>query len=265
MFDRFNRRIHYLRLSVTDRCNLRCRYCMPEEGVPLMERGDILSFEEIYALTVKAVEMGIDKVRITGGEPLVRHGILDLVRMLAGITGIADLTMTTNGILLPEFAFPLRQAGIRRINISLDAMDPDRFREITRMGDINQVLAGIKAAQGAGFDQVKLNCVVDESPSETDAQAVAAFARDHGLAVRFIRRMDLKTGQFWPIAGSGGGHCETCSRLRVTSDGRIFPCLFSNTFYSIREHGIETALRLAVENKPESGKSSDIGIHALGG
>jgi cyclic pyranopterin phosphate synthase len=233
--------------------------------VVLMDRDQILSFEEIYSVTVKAVEMGVDKVRLTGGEPLVRRGILDLVRMLAGIPGIADLAMTTNGLLLAEYAVPLREAGIRRINISLDAMDPGRFREITRIGDVQQVLAGIEAARQSGFDVMKLNCVINESPDEPDAVAVAAFGREYGLEVRFIRRMDLKAGRFWPVIGGSGGHCDACSRLRLSSDGRIFPCLFSNTSYSIREYGIETALRLAVENKPQSGKRSDMGIHALGG
>lgn len=265
MFDRFNRRIHYLRISVTDRCNLRCGYCMPAEGVALMNRGDILSFEEIRDLTAKAVEMGIDKVRLTGGEPLVRHGILDLVRMLAGIPGIADFAMTSNGMLLGEHALPLRQAGLRRINVSLDAVDPVRFRDITRGGDVAQVIAGIDAARAAGLDPVKLNCVVNESSDEPDAREVSAFARGRGLEVRFIRKMDLDAGQFWPVSGGGGGHCHACSRLRVSSDGRIFPCLFSNVFYSIREHGVETALRLAVANKPEAGNRSDMGIHSLGG
>jgi len=265
MFDRFNRRIHYLRISVTDRCNLRCAYCMPAGGVALMDRASILSFEEIRDLTAKAVEMGVDKVRLTGGEPLVRHGILDLVRMLAAIPGIADFAMTTNGVLLGEFARPLREAGLRRINVSLDAIDPVRFSEITRGGDVAQVIAGVDAACAAGFAPVKLNCVVTESPDGPDAREVAAFAKGRGLEVRFIRRMDLDAGQFWPVVGGGGGHCHACSRLRVSSDGRIFPCLFSNVFYSIREHGIETALRLAVANKPEAGKRSDVGIHSLGG
>jgi cyclic pyranopterin phosphate synthase len=265
MFDRFNRRIHTLRISVTDRCNLNCGYCMPEEGIPFVSRDQILSFEEIRALAATAVGMGVTKVRLTGGEPLVRRGILELVRMLAGIPGIEDLCMTSNGVLLRNYALPLRLAGLRRMNISLDAVDPVRFREITGGGDVSEVLAGIEAALGAGLHPVKLNCVVTDSREEPDARAVADYAGDLGLQVRFIRRMDLKTGRFWPITGSEGGHCEICSRLRVSSDGRIFPCLFNNTYYSIREHGIETALRLAVENKPEAGNRSDMGIHALGG
>lgn len=265
MFDRFNRRIHYLRISVTDRCNLRCGYCMPAEGVTLVRREDILSFEEIHSLVVKAVELGVDKVRLTGGEPLVRHGIVGLVRRLAGIQGIADFAMTSNGVLLKDYAVSLRESGLRRLNISLDSMDAERFRCMTRIGDLRQVLEGIDAALKAGFDCIKLNCVVERSGDEPDARGVAEYARGKGLEVRFIRRMDLKNGLFWPISGGGGGHCGSCSRLRVSSDGRIFPCLFSNISYSIREHGVEGALCRAVENKPETGLRSDVGIHALGG
>jgi cyclic pyranopterin phosphate synthase len=238
---------------------------MPEEGIPFVGRDQILSFEEIRDLVAVAVGMGVTKVRLTGGEPLVRRGILDLVQMLAEIPGIKDLCMTSNGILLRDYALPLRQAGLGRINISLDTVDPARFRDITGGGDVSQVLEGIEAARNAGLQPVKLNCVVTDSPDEPDARGVANYARDCGLEVRFIRRMDLKTGQFWPIMGSDGGHCEICSRLRVSSDGRIFPCLFDNTFFSIREQGIETALRLAVENKPGAGNRSDMGIHTLGG
>lgn len=265
MFDRFNRRIHYLRISVTDRCNLRCGYCMPAEGVTLVRREDILSFEEIEALVVKAVELGVDKVRLTGGEPLVRHGIVNLVRRLAGIPGVADFAMTSNGVLLKDYAVALREAGLRRLNISLDSMDAERFRRISRIGDLREVLEGIEAALQAGFERIKLNCVVEQSGEEPDARGVAEYALRHGLEVRFIRRMDLKNGQFWPISGGGGGHCESCSRLRVSSDGRIFPCLFSNISYSIRELGVEEALFRAVDNKPETGIRSDMGIHALGG
>ena len=146
MQDAYKRHINYLRISVTDRCNLRCLYCMPEEGIPLIKHQDILSFEEIEGFTRTAVHYGINKVRITGGEPLVRKDITSLVEKLSAIEGIDDLSMTTNGILLEKFAFPLKQAGLNRINISLDTMDPERYRGITRHGDLGQVLAGIEAA-----------------------------------------------------------------------------------------------------------------------
>ena len=147
MYDPLKRAITYLRISVTDRCNLRCTYCMPEEGIPLVDHSEILTFNEIEEFTRVAVSNGVNKVRITGGEPLVRKGITELVRRLASIEGITDLSMTTNGQLLSQFAEELAKAGLMRINISLDTADPDRYREITRGGDINKVFDGIEAAK----------------------------------------------------------------------------------------------------------------------
>jgi len=255
MFDRFSRRINYLRVSVTDRCNLRCVYCMPEEGVPLLSHDDILSFEEILRITETAVSMGINKVRITGGEPLVRRGIVDLVSMLARIDGVHDLAMTTNGTLLSEFATSLKRAGLHRLNISLDALDPARYHEITRRGDVGRVLDGIQAAIDAGFEGTKLNCVVQASSSEPDAVAVKQFAKGNGLEARFIRQMDMERGEFWVVEGGEGGDCKTCNRLRLTSDGLVKPCLFNDTAFSCRALGAEEAIRRAVAAKPESGSS----------
>ena len=150
MFDRFNRQIDYLRISVTDRCNLRCNYCMPADGIPLLKHEDILSYETILDVVRTAVTMGIRKVRITGGEPLVRKGIVQLVRMIAEVKEVTDLGLTTNGILLGGFAEDLAGAGLHRINISLDTVDPEKFREITRGGDLNRVFTGIDAAKKAG-------------------------------------------------------------------------------------------------------------------
>ena len=147
MLDRFNRNINYLRISVTDRCNLRCTYCMPECGVDLISHEEILTFEEITEIVRMGVKLGIDKVRITGGEPLVRRGVVDLVKMIAEIPGIDDFAMTTNGALLDQFAEPLKNAGLHRVNVSLDTLNPDRYKEITRVGDIKNVLVGIKAAK----------------------------------------------------------------------------------------------------------------------
>ncbi len=265
MFDAFNRAITYLRISVTDRCNLRCTYCMPDEGITLKRHADILSFEEIEALTRVAVELGITKVRITGGEPLVRTGIIDLVQRLAGIQGIVDLALTTNGTLLPRFADSLRDAGLHRINISLDCVDPQRFAAITRGGSVADVLRGIEAARDAGFQKVKLNCVIASSPDEPDAQAVAAYGAARGLEVRFIRRMNTGAGEFWRVIGGDGGHCERCNRLRVSSDGLVFPCLFSDISYGVRELGARQALLAAVANKPAAGCHSDNRFYALGG
>jgi cyclic pyranopterin phosphate synthase len=265
MYDRFNRRIHYLRLSVTDLCNLRCTYCMPAQGVRLLRHEDILTFEEMREVVHAAVGLGIDKVRLTGGEPLVRHNIIDLVRMIAEVPGIRDYAMTTNGTLLEEYAAPLRWAGIQRLNISLDTLDPERYTTVTRMGRLADVLAGIEAALRVGFDQIKLNCVVQASCDEPDAVAVAAFGRAQGLEVRFIRQMDTTRGHFWQVQGGPGGHCESCNRVRVSSDGKVYPCLFSDRVLDMRELGIREALYEAVSCKPEAGTTSRNRLYRLGG
>jgi len=255
MFDRFSRRINYLRVSVTDRCNLRCVYCMPEEGVPLASHDDILSFEEILEVTETAVGMGIGKVRITGGEPLVRRDIVNLVSMLANIDGVHDLAMTTNGTFLSDFATPLKNAGLHRLNVSLDALDPARYHRITRGGNVSRVLDGVQAAIDAGFQGTRINCVVKASSSEPDAVAVRRFAQENGLEARFIRQMNIERGEFWVVEGGAGGDCEKCNRLRLTSEGLVKPCLFSDAAFSCRELGAEEAIKRAVEAKPKSGYS----------
>ncbi|MBT3751516.1 MAG: radical SAM protein, partial [Bacteroidetes bacterium] len=190
MLDRYKRQISYLRISVTDRCNLRCTYCMPAEGVVPMSHNDILSYDEILDLVKVAVESGINKVRITGGEPLVRKGIVSLVEMIAGVKGITDLAMTTNAILLDEFAKDLKTAGLQRVNISLDTLDPDNYAKITRGGNIQQVFNGIKAAEDAGLWPIKINCVITQSSDEPDALMVRDFAERNGYEIRFIHLMD---------------------------------------------------------------------------
>jgi cyclic pyranopterin phosphate synthase len=229
---------------------------MPEQGIQLMKHEDILTFDEITEVISAAVEMGVDKVRITGGEPLVRKGIVDLVGMIAGIPGINDLGMTTNGILLPEFAEKLRSAGLHRVNISLDTMDPDKYRSITRAGSLDRVLNGIDAAIDAGLTPVKINCVVEKNQFEADAQQVKAFADSKGLQTRFIPVMDLHHGTFARVIGGEGGHCAACNRLRLTASGKVKPCLFSDEGYSVREMGAKEALLAAVQNKPKCGSSS---------
>jgi GTP 3',8-cyclase len=253
MLDSFNRNINYLRISVTDRCNLRCNYCMPEEGVELMHHNDILSFEEIQEIVRVCVMMGVDKVRITGGEPLVRKGIVDLVKMLAAIDGIKDLSMTTNGTLLDQFASPLAQAGLQRVNISLDSLNPEKYRSITRVGEIENVMRGLEAAVAAGLTPIKINCVIKESREEPDAQEVEAFCSEHGFQVRFIKEMNLRSGVFSTVMGGDGGNCKSCNRLRLTANGKIKPCLFSDLEFDVRELGIEQAIIRAIGKKPESG------------
>lgn len=266
MYDPLKRAITYLRISVTDRCNLRCTYCMPEEGIPLVDHSEILTFNEIEEFTRVAVSNGVNKVRITGGEPLVRKGITELVRRLALIEGITDLSMTTNGQLLSQYAEELAKAGLMRINISLDTTDPARYRDITRGGDISKVFEGIEAAKSAGLLPVKLNCVVKKERAEEDAQSVLRFAQRSGIEVRFIKMMDLHTGSFGVVDGGDGGDCPRCNRIRLTATGMVKPCLFNEKGYSIREHGIREALEMAIKNKPAKGSHNDTGkFYNIGG
>ncbi|MCF6365212.1 MAG: radical SAM protein [Bacteroidales bacterium] len=253
MYDKYKRKINYLRVSVTDRCNLRCTYCMPAEGVKLMQHKDILRFHEIVETIKYAVSSGVNKIRITGGEPLVKKGIIDLVKMIAEIDGIKDFGMTTNGILLDKYAQDLADAGLHRVNISLDTLDSEKYRKITRVGDITKVYAGIKAAKKAGLTPVKINCVIKNSVNEPDAIEIAKFCKENALQVRFINEMNLETGSFSAVKGGTGGNCSICNRLRLTAKGDILPCLFSDARYNIRELGIEKAFEKAISNKPKSG------------
>jgi len=266
MFDCYNRKINYLRISVTDRCNLRCIYCMPAEGIQLLSHDDIISFEEILEVAEEAVTLGIDKIRITGGEPLVRKGVINLVKLLSEIKGIHDFGLTTNGILLEEFAEPLARAGLHRINISLDTVNPEKFAAITRGGDIDKVFKGIKAAQKAGLTPVKINCVVKNSSLEPDALEVKEFCRQNGLEARFIHEMDLERGCFTVVEGGQGGNCRTCNRLRLTANGKIKPCLFDNLEFDIRTLGLRQSLQEAINLKPEKGSVNMLNkFHNIGG
>lgn len=265
MFDRFSRSINYLRISVTDRCNLRCTYCIPEDGIKLIDHSDILSFEEITDFTRYAVQNGITKVRLTGGEPLVRKGIVELVSMLSGINGLDDISMTTNGILLSEYAADLKKAGLNRINISLDTVNPDNYCQITRNGDLAKVLEGIEAANQVGLQPIKINCVLLGQPDDETIQ-LRQFCEERGLKLRFIHQMNLKTGEFSSVEGGEGGNCSKCNRVRLLANGDIKPCLFSDLAYNIRELGSEQALNLALGNKPKSGTYNKSGeFYNIGG
>ena len=266
MYDRFKRRIDYLRISVTDRCNLRCAYCMPTDGGRRADRKDILTFEEIAAFTTRAAELGVVKVRLTGGEPLLRRGIAELVRMLAEVPGVRDLAMTTNAILLPRHAAGLRRAGLRRVNVSLDTVDPARYRALTRGGELARVLRGIAAAQEAGFSPIKINCVVKTGPEEPDARQVGRFCLERGLEARFIPEMDIAAGRFGVVLGGSGGDCRRCHRLRLTSDGYLKPCLFSDVAFAVRGADAAEVLRRAVAAKPRCGTASRAhGFYSIGG
>lgn len=197
--DSFQRGISYLRISVTDRCNLRCVYCMPPEGIPLVSHDDILSFEEILLVVRAAVEMGIDKIRITGGEPLVRMGVTDLIQMISSVNGVKDISMTTNGTVLARYAEDLVNAGLNRINISLDTLKPDRFKQITRTGELSDTLKGIEAARKAGLNPVKINMVPMQGINDDEIVDFARMTVESGWHVRFIELMPLnRTAEFVP-------------------------------------------------------------------
>jgi cyclic pyranopterin phosphate synthase len=190
LIDTFGRRHNNLRISVTDRCNLRCTYCMPEEVV-FMDRADLLTFEEIEHFVRVAAPLGINKVRLTGGEPLMRRELPKLVALLAAVPGIEDLGLTTNGILLAEQAQSLYDAGLRRINISLDTLNPDRFRQLARRDGLDRVLAGIEAARRVGFNPVKMNAVVIRGVNDGEVVPLVRFAADNGMEMRFIEYMPI--------------------------------------------------------------------------
>jgi cyclic pyranopterin phosphate synthase len=191
-------RIHTnLRIGVTDRCNIRCFYCMPETHVEFVPRREILDFEEIERFVRIAVGLGIDKVRVTGGEPLVRRDLPFLIRRLSAIPEIRDLALTTNGVLLPELAAPLYEAGLRRINVHLDTLDPARFRRITRRDDLDRVLAGIEAVKRLGYGPIKLNAVAVKDLVEPDIVPLARYARENDIEVRFIEFMPLDAQRLW--------------------------------------------------------------------
>lgn len=190
LIDTFGRTHNNLRISVTDRCNLRCTYCMPEEVV-FMDRAELLTFEEITHFVRVAAPLGIDKLRLTGGEPLLRRDLPRLVRMLSEVPGIKDVGLTTNGLLLANQAQALYDAGLRRINISLDTLHPGRFRDISRRDGLEQVLAGIAAAKKAGFTPIKVNAVIIRGVNEQDVTLLARYAREHGLEMRYIEYMPI--------------------------------------------------------------------------
>lgn len=207
--DAHGRRIDYLRLSITDRCNLRCLYCMPPSGVPLKPASEILSYDELIRIVQAAVSLGVWKVRVTGGEPLIRRGIVGFIRRLAGIEGLTDLCMTTNGIGLRDLAVPLRAAGLSRVNVSLDTIRGDRYREITRRDLLPEALAGIDAALSAGLSPVKINVVLLHGLLPEEVDEFFAMARTRPVEVRFIERMPIGC-----LPSDGYASAETiCERI----------------------------------------------------
>ena len=280
LFDTYQRPLKDLRISVTDRCNFRCTYCMPLDEYEWIDKKEILSFEEITRLAALSIGFGVEKIRLTGGEPLVRQDLPVLIEKLAVLDGLQDLCLTTNGALLSERIRSLKAAGLKRINISIDSLDPDKFKRMTKRGDLNKVLEGIFAAKQAGLAPIKLNAVVERGVNDDDIIPLVDFSREHGLAMRFIEYMDVGNANNWSSAklvskkeilgviharyplrevgrdqGSapsvdyefvdGRGDigviasvtepfCGSCTRLRLTADGKLVTCLFSQVGHDVK-------------------------------
>ncbi len=303
--DKYSRIIDYMRISITDRCNLRCIYCMPSDGIKPIEHKNILSYEEIIRILKIAAGLGVRKVRLTGGEPLTRKNLPYLIASVNDIDEIEDISLTTNGLLLKKYARSLALAGLKRVNVSLDSLRRERYREITRGGDINDVLEGIHEAEKAGLLPIKINMVPIRGFNDDEIEEFARLTLKTSYNVRFIEFMPIGTREVWsqekyistdeikkrvsaiaPISpvkirkagparyfrfeGASGvigfispithHFCNSCNRLRLTSDGKLRPCLFSETEIDLRstircgasDEEIERLLRLAVEIKPPS-------------
>ena len=290
LIDTYNRPIKDLRISVTDRCNFRCTYCMPLDEYEWIDKKQILTFEEIARLAKLFVQLGVEKIRLTGGEPLVRQDLPRLIEKLSALEGLEDLCLTTNGALLAERIDALKRAGLRRVNISIDTLDADKFKRMTKRGDLNKVLEGIFAAKENGLAPIKLNAVVERGVNDDDILPLVEFSREHGFGIRFIEYMDVGNSNGWTSAklvskkeilekihshyplreigrdkGSapsvdyafvdGQGDigviasvtepfCSSCTRIRVTADGKIVTCLFSQL-----GHDVKSRLRTGVPDE----------------
>jgi len=230
--DLFNRPINYLRISVTDRCNLRCVYCMPPQGIALFPRGGLLSYEEITRIVRVAAELGISKIRLTGGEPLVREGLPKLVAMIKTVPGIDDISLTTNGVYLGELARSLKDAGLRRVNISLDSLDAEKYKNVTRGGNLGAVFRGIEAAQEVGLTPVKVNVVVMGGINDDEIERFARLTVTEGWHVRFIELMPFVgdegvRGKFFPISEVRGrlgqlGELEAAASVAGNGPARYY-------------------------------------------
>ena len=294
MIDRLGRNITYLRISVTDKCNLRCRYCMPEEGVCKKDHADMLTEDEIITAVEVAAQLGITKLRITGGEPLVKKNIVSICRRAAEVEGIREVCLTTNGVLLPQLAKPLKEAGVKRLNLSLDTLQPEKYAYITRIGKMDTFRAGLDAAFDAGFEKIKINSVLIGGFNDDEIEAMAKLTLEYPLDMRFIELMPMyDSGDFGmeaylpysrvleklpeavPVPQDGGvaklyrlpgargniglispvsAHfCSECNRLRLTSDGKLKPCLHAPDEYSIKgldKAGVQAVFEQTIWNKP---------------
>lgn len=254
MHDSFGRKINYLRISVTDKCNLRCRYCMPATGIPHLRHDQVLRIEQFVAVVRAAAELGVNKVRLTGGEPLVRKGIVDLVRGIAEVPGIEKVAMTTNGTLLSSLAAPLKEAGLTHLNISLDTLDPEAYTYITRGGRLEEAVAGALAAKEAGFQGIKVNTVLTEANySAGDLEELQAFCRKHGFSLQRIAEYNLSEEKRDTLAFERPLPCAECNRIRLLATGILKPCLHSDVEIPVDFSDIKGSLQAAVAAKPERG------------
>ena len=254
MLDRYNREITYLRISVTDKCNLRCTYCMPAEGIPLKKHKEIMRFEDIVKTAEAAAALGIKKIRLTGGEPLVRKGIVNLVAMLREVEGIEHLAMTTNGVFLDTLAVPLKKAGLDSVNISLDTLNPERYRKITRVGNLSKVLKGIEAAGKAGFEKIKINMVVMNDTTDEEIQELRKFCGDRGLILQMITHYELSKEKVNAYTYDRPPKCSVCNRIRLTADGFLKPCLHSNQEIPLDMENLQQSIKKAILDKPANGQ-----------
>ena len=265
MLDSFGRELRYLRVSITDRCNLRCVYCMPAEGVRLLRHEDIISYEQIAIVARAAARVGFAKIRLTGGEPLARKGIADLVALLRAIPEVATLAMTTNGTLLAPIAAELRARGLDSVNVSLDTLDEARYATLTRGGCLADALAGIDAALAAGLP-VKLNVVAMEDSTGEDFATLRDYAARVGAKLQFIARYSLREEKM-----DGGEYnrpppCGACDRLRLLANGSLRPCLHGNIEIPVDWEDVEGSIAKAVKMKPARGHvCTDLEVGQIGG
>lgn len=257
MLDGFNRKIDYLRISVTDRCNHRCIYCMPAKGIAHKSRDEIFTYEQIEAVAAAAAGLGVTKIRLTGGEPLVRRDIERLAGRLAMIAGISELCMTTNGTRLANLAAKLKQNGLTRVNISIDTLDDRKYRAITGGGDLAQALAGLEAAIEADLRPIKINMVILESTTEAQVERMQGFCDEKGVSLQKIMRFSLydRADLSRRFKTSRPPNCDYCNRLRLTADGFLKPCLFSEHEVKVDFDNITESILRAAAIKPRRGLS----------
>ena len=265
MLDSFDREINYMRISVTDRCNLKCLYCIPEEEIIKKHHNDILRYEEIYSIVKEASKLGVSKVRITGGEPLVRKNIEELIKMIRRIEDINIISMTTNGILLKPIAYKLKEAGLDSINISLDTLDYERYKMITRGGNLQDVIRGIEEAYKLNF-KLKINVVIYDDISKKELPKLNEFAKSVNAELQTIKFYNINEQKEDTLEYDRPAKCKYCNRIRLLSDGYLLSCLHSNIKVKVDFNDIRGSIIKCINFKPENGSHSDIkSLSMIGG